>query len=85
MKSLKVISDISIFEASLVASSGQQGQELLFSEGQECLSLRGGNPSSSPFMAATLGMPRAQLPAAQWAVQNPEAIDDEEEPCVSLW
>lgn len=30
MKSLTVISDISIFEASLVASSGQQGQELCF-------------------------------------------------------
>lgn len=39
-------------------------------------------------MAATSGMPRAQLPAAQWEVLNPEAIDDEYVPkrtmCVSL-
>lgn len=66
MQSLKVISHISIFEASSVASSGQQGQELLF--------------SSSPFTAATWGMPSAQATSCQWEVQNTEAVDDEDVP-----
>lgn len=88
VQSLKVISDISISEASLAASSAQQGQELLFPEGQECLSLRGLDPSSSPFTAATSGRPSAQAPAAngRCKILMPSMMKMfQKQPYVSLW
>lgn len=79
-KSPKVVSDISIFEAFLVASRGQQGQELLASEGKGYCLYEVGLLPSSPDRTATSGIPGASVMAAQWEIQNAEATDVKDAP-----